>query len=280
MKKAKGKITTILLVLVLLVGLSLLLYPTFADWWNSQVQSRAIASYTEKVQNLDTDKYKELWESARNYNKSLLGRSNEYLLSEEQQSLYHQQLNVGGDGVMGIIEIPSINCTLPIYHGTSEDVLHTAIGHLEWTSLPTGGESTHAVVSGHRGLPSATLFTNLDQLIVGDLFVLHVLDEQLTYEVDQILIVEPDDTEALLIQEGKDLVTLVTCTPYGVNSHRMLVRGHRVANVEAAVAVRITADAVQIEPMLVAVLLAVPILLTMLIVVLVKDGRKKRNKAQ
>ena len=279
MKKAKGKITTILLVLVLLVGLSLLLYPTFADWWNSQVQSRAIASYTEKVQNLDTDKYKELWESARNYNKSLLGRSNEYLLSEEQQSLYHQQLNVGGDGVMGIIEIPSINCTLPIYHGTSEDVLHTAIGHLEWTSLPTGGESTHAVVSGHRGLPSATLFTNLDQLIVGDLFVLHVLDEQLTYEVDQILIVEPDDTEALLIQEGKDLVTLVTCTPYGVNSHRMLVRGHRVANVEAAVAVRITADAVQIEPMLVAVLLAVPILLTMLIVVLVKDGRKKRNKA-
>lgn len=280
MKKAKGKITTILLVLVLLVGLSLLLYPTFADWWNSQVQSRAIASYTEKVQNLDTDKYKELWESARNYNKSLLGRSNEYLLSEEQQSLYHQQLNVGGDGVMGIIEIPSINCTLPIYHGTSEDVLHTAIGHLEWTSLPTGGESTHAVVSGHRGLPSATLFTNLDQMIVGDLFVLHVLDEQLTYEVDQILIVEPDDTEALLIQEGKDLVTLVTCTPYGVNSHRMLVRGHRVANVEAAVAVRITADAVQIEPMLVAVLLAVPILLTMLIVVLVKDGRKKRNKAQ
>ncbi len=280
MKKAKGKITTIILVLVLLVGLSLLLYPTFADWWNSQVQSRAIASYTEKLQTLDTDKYKELWDAARSYNESLIGRSNEYLLSEEQQALYHQQLNVGGDGVMGIIEIPAINCTLPIYHGTSEEVLHTAIGHLEWTSLPIGGESTHAVVSGHRGLPSATLFTNLDQLIVGDLFVLHVLDEQLTYEVDQILIVEPDDTQALLIQEGKDLVTLVTCTPYGVNSHRMLVRGHRVANVEAAVAVRITADAIQIEPMLVAVLLAVPILLTMLIVVLVKDGRKKHNKPQ
>lgn len=271
----KGKITTILLMLGLLVGLSLLLYPTFADWWNCRIQSRAIAAYTDRLQNLNEDQYKALWDAARDYNRTLLNRTNDYLLTDEQQAQYETLLNICGDGVMGILEIPAINCVLPIYHGTGEDILHTALGHLEWTSLPVGGESTHSVISGHRGLPSATLFTNLDQLMVGDLFLVRVLDGVLTYEVDQILIVEPDDTKDLHIEEGKDLVTLVTCTPYGINSHRMLVRGHRVPNEEVAAAVRITSDAVQAEPLLVAALLAVPILLIMLTVVLLWDSRKK-----
>ena len=174
---------------------------------------------------------------------------------------------------MGYIEIPTIKLSLPIYHGTEEDVLQIAVGHLDWSSLPVGGESTHCVLSGHRGLPSAKLFTNLDQLVEGDAFVIRTLDEVLTYEVDQILIVEPDDVSALSIEEGKDLCTLVTCTPYGVNSHRLLVRGHRVANQSEAI--RVTSDAIQIEPLLVAPVLAIPMLLALLLLLLI-PGRKKR----
>ena len=178
---------------------------------------------------------------------------------------------------MGFIEIPSIDVSVPIYHGTEENVLQVAIGHIEWSSLPVGGESTHCVVSGHRGLPSAKLFTDLDKLNPGDYFVLNILDKTLTYEVDQIRIVEPQDTKDLLIQEGKDLCTLVTCTPYGVNSHRMLVRGHRVENLEQAQTVRITADALVIEKMVVAPFVLVPILLVMLVFLLVST-RKKKNR--
>ena len=275
MKKKGNHLITILLVLIFLLGLSLLLYPAVSDYWNSKHQTRAIAVYSEEVSGLDEDQYQALWEAASAYNASLLERDNAYLLTEEQKAAYEQLLNVSGLGIMGYIEIPSIDCSLPIYHGTEESVLQIAIGHLEWTSLPVGGESTHCVLSGHRGLPSARLFTDLDKLTVGDRFLFRVLDEVLTYEVDQILIVEPHETDALQIVPGKDYCTLVTCTPYGINTHRLLVRGHRVENEREAKNVRVTSDAIQIEPYLVAPVVASPILLVLLIVLLIPKQRKK-----
>lgn len=275
MKKKKGNLITLLLVLILLAGLSLLLYPSVSDYWNSLHQTKVIASYAEQVATLDNDTYDRLWEDARVYNRSLLPRSNVYLLSEEQKAEYARLLDVSGLGIMGYIEIPSIDVSLPIYHGTEDSVLQVAVGHLEWTSLPVGGESAHCVLSGHRGLPSAKLFTNLDKLREGDTFLLRVLDEVLTYEVDQILIVEPQDTAALEIAEGEDYCTLVTCTPYGINTHRLLVRGHRIDNIEEVKTVRVTADAVQLEPMLVAPVVAIPMLLILLILLLLPRRRKK-----
>lgn len=278
MKKKKGNFTTLLLILVLLAGLSLLLYPSVSDYWNSFHQTRAIATYAEEVANLNQDQYDEIWAATKAYNASLVERDNAYLLSDAQKEEYQQLLNVSGLGVMGYIEIPSIDCSLPIYHGTEESVLQIAVGHLDWSSLPVGGESTHCVLSGHRGLPSAKLFTNLDKLREGDIFLLRILDEVLTYEVDQILIVEPQEVGALQIVEGQDYCTLVTCTPYGINTHRLLVRGHRIDNVEEAKTVRVTADAIQIEPLLVAPIVAIPILLLLLILLLLpKQPRKKHG---
>ena len=268
--------TTIILLIVLIAGLSLLLYPSFSDWWNSMHQSRAVASYVEQVANIDEEQYAHLWDAAWNYNRSLIDRPNTYTLNDEQKAEYDQILDIGGLGIMGYIEVPAIGVTLPIYHGTDEAILQIAVGHLEWTSLPVGGESSHCVVSGHRGLPSAKLFTDLDKLVVGDVFIFRVLDEILTYEVDQILIVEPHETDSLLIQKGQDLCTLITCTPYGVNSHRLLVRGHRVENQEEAQAIRITADAMQIEPTIVAPILAIPMLLVLLIILLFPKPKRRR----
>ena len=268
--------TTIILLIVLIAGLSLLLYPSFSDWWNSMHQSRAVASYVEQVANIDEEQYAHLWEAAWNYNESLVDRPNTYALDEAQKAEYDQILDICGLGIMGYIEVPTIGVTLPIYHGTDEAVLQIAVGHLEWTSLPVGGESSHCVVSGHRGLPSAKLFTDLDKLVVGDLFMFRVLDEILTYEVDQILIVEPHETQALQIENGKDLCTLITCTPYGVNSHRLLVRGHRVENLEEAQTIRVTADAMQIEPVIVAPIVAIPMLLVLLIGVLIPKPKRRR----
>ena len=273
MKKNKNRITTVLLALVFLAGLSLLLYPTVSDYWNSLHASKAVAAYDQEVRQLDQGRYDALLDAAREYNRTLLDRSSGYYLTDDQKARYDSLLNVDGGGIMGYIEIPTIKLSLPIYHGTEEDVLQIAVGHLDWSSLPVGGESTHCVLSGHRGLPSAKLFTNLDQLVEGDAFVIRTLDEVLTYEVDQILIVEPDDVSALSIEEGKDLCTLVTCTPYGVNSHRLLVRGHRVANPSEAI--RVTSAAIQIEPLLVAPVLAIPMLLALLLLLLI-PGRKKR----
>lgn len=270
----KNFISKLFLYLILIIGLSLLLYPTFADWWNSFHSSRAIANYSEQVANLDEDKYDELWNAAREYNQSLLDRTNSFVLTNEQETEYNQLLNVSGNGIMGYIEIPSLKVVLPIYHGTDEGVLQVAIGHLQWSSLPIGGKSSHCVISGHRGLPSARLFTDLDQMVEGDLFLLRVLDEVLTYEVDQIRIVEPYQIQELLISEGEDLCTLVTCTPYGINSHRLLVRGHRIENLEAERTVRITADAIQIEPMLVAPVIAAPMLLVLLIMLIIPKKRR------
>ena len=231
-KLKKINISTIILILIFLVGLSLLLYPTISDYWNSFHQSRAIAKYTEQVAELNNDLYKQLWEDAAAYNERLLTKLNRYKMTSEEKAEYESLLNVSGNGIIGYIEIEKIDCSLPVYHGTAESALQIAAGHIEGTSLPVGGASTHCVISGHRGLPRAKLFTNLDRLVEGDTFGLHILDEILTYEVDQISVVEPDEVEKLEIEEGKDYCTLVTCTPYGINTHRLLVRGHRVANRE------------------------------------------------
>ena len=226
--KKKSSFVTVILIAAFFIGALLLLYPTISDFWNSFHQSRAIASYAEQVADLDENAYDRLWEDARIYNKTLGDRMNRFVMGEEQKKAYAALLNIADNGVMGYIEIPKVRCNLPIYHGTDEAVLQVAIGHVPGSSLPVGGESTHCVLSGHRGLPSAKLFTNLDELETGDVFMLRVLDETLTYEVDQIRTVLPNELGDLAIVEGEDYCTLVTCTPYGINSHRLLVRGHRV----------------------------------------------------
>ncbi len=271
----KGSATTVLLILALLVGLSLLLYPSVSDYWNDLHQSKAVVQYAEAVTNLDAERYDRLLEAARAYNDWVAVKSNQYRMTEEELADYAALLNLSGDGVMGYIDIPAIGVSLPVYHGTDEAVLQVAIGHIEWSSLPIGGASTHCVVSGHRGLPSARLFTDLDKLTVGDTFAIRVLDETVTYEVDQILIVLPEETDTLRVEPGQDYCTLVTCTPYGVNTHRMLVRGHRIENAEVARALRVTSDAIIIEPLIMAPLVAAPMLLVLLVWLMIPTRRKK-----
>ena len=268
MKRKANHITTIVLVLILLVGLSLLLYPSVSDYWNSFHSSRAISAYAEDVANLDEAQYEEMWSAARAYNRALAERSTNFALSDAQKEEDEKLLDISGVGIMGYLEIPELNMSLPIYHGTEESVLQIAAGHLEWSSLPVGGESSHCVISGHRGLPSAKLFTDLDKLQEGDVFVLRVLDEVLTYEVDQIRVVEPSQVSDLEIVEGSDLCTLVTCTPYGINTHRLLVRGHRIENIQESQTIRVTSDAMQIEPLIVAPIVATPVLLLLLVLLL------------
>lgn len=235
----KRKILNILFVLLFLTGFGILAYPTVSDQWNTFRQSRLISDYQETVSQMEEEDFEEVWEAARSYNQTFEQNSilsDVFGIDEAEQiedTAYWQVLNVAGDGVMGYLTIPKINIRLAIYHGTDEKVLQTGVGHMNGTKLPIGGESNHTVLSAHRGLPSAKLFTDIDQLERGDLFYLHILDEDLAYEVDRILpMVDKDDydalEEALKIEEGQDQVTLFTCTPYGVNSHRLLVRGHRV----------------------------------------------------
>ena len=224
----KNKWISVLLVLTFLMGLSLVLYPSFSDYWNSTRSSSAIASYVENINSMETSKKDEMLAEAQAFNEELKARYNYYTLPDELRLRYNNVLDTTGTGIMAYVEIPSIKVMLPIYHGTADAVLQTAVGHLEWSSLPVGGTGTHTVISGHRGLPSAKLFTDLDQIVVGDQFYIHVLDEHLAYEVDQINVVLPEEISLLDIVPGEDLVTLVTCTPYGVNTHRLLVRGHRV----------------------------------------------------
>ena len=274
--KKKRDYSTIILVFILLAGLSLLLYPSFSDWWNSFHSSQAITDYTKQVRDMSDEDYSQIWQEARDYNYSLTQRRNDYILSKAQKEKYNKLLNISGYGIMGYIEIPSIKCSLPVYHGTEESVLQVAVGHLEWSSLPVGGEGSHCVLSGHRGLPSAKLFSDLDKLSEGDIFMLQILDEVLTYEVDQILIVEPHETKALHIEEGKDLCTLVTCTPYGINSHRLLVRGHRVETKEELI-IRVSAEASRIDPLFVAPVVAMPFLILMLIYLLIPSRKNKKN---
>lgn len=275
----KKKGSTIILILIFMVGLTIFAYPTVSDRWNALHSTRAIMSYTETVSGLSEEEYAELYSAAERYNQNILSRANPFAPSDEEMEEYESLLNLAGNGVMGYVEIPFINVTLPLYHGTSESVLQTAVGHLEWTSLPVGGESTHAVISGHRGLPRAELFTKLDRLVEGDRFMLNILNEILTYEVDQIHIVLPEEVSDLQIKLGEDYCTLVTCTPYGINTHRMLVRGHRVAT-ETEHTIRVTSEAIQIDPVLVAPIIAVPILIALFSAMFASDQKQWNEKLE
>lgn len=267
----------IILTAVFLIGTSLLLYPTVSDYWNSFHQSQAIAKYAEEVALLDDGEVEKMFSDAHAYNQTLTTKNNRFQPTEEEADVYQNVLNIS-NGVMGYIEIPIIKTSLPIYHGVDESVLQVAVGHIPGTSLPVGGPGTHTVLSGHRGLPSAKLFTDLDQLVEGDIFIIRVADEVMTYEVDQILVVEPDEISSLAIEAGMDYTTLVTCTPYGVNTHRLLVRGHRIENISESGSIQVTSDAMQIDATLVAAVLAMIPLLILVLVVLLKS--KKRNSAK
>ena len=272
-RKKRSALGTWILVLIMLIGLGIMAYPTVSDWWNSFHASRAIASYSNAVENVDKEKLDEMIQAAHEYNEKLLKKPNPYTMTDEDMAEYNSLLDLSGTGIIGYITIKSIGVYIPIYHGVEESVLQIAIGHIEWTSLPVGGESTHAVVSGHRGLPSAKLFTDLDQLREGDTFTITVLNQMITYEVDQIRIVEPGDISELAIAPGKDYCTLVTCTPYGINTHRLLIRGTRVAN-EAGELV-VPAEAFRIPNYITIPAIGVPLLFLTLIVLLIVSGRRR-----
>ncbi len=273
--KKKRNLSTLILVLVFLVGLTVLLYPTVSDWWNSRVQSRAIVDYDAAVADMSQEDYDAEFAKAEAYNETLKQISAP-LINYDQAEGYEDILNVAGNGMMGYIEIPRIDVKLPIYHGASDAVLNVAVGHLEGTSLPVGGEGTHCVLSAHRGLPSAKLFTNLDKLTEGDTFTITVLDRLLTYEVDQIRIVNPDEVGELAMVEGEDYVTLLTCTPYGINTHRLLVRGHRVDNAGSDGSV-IRNEAYELDSTMLAPVVAAPLLLILLIILLIKYRKPKKK---
>lgn len=271
----KKHLSTIIIICAFVLGLGLILYPSVSNYWNSLHQSRAISTYVEAVDSLGDDEYNDMLDAAKQYNSVLSQNGDTRLLDAATLAKYNKLLDPSGNGIMAHIEIPSIKVSLPVYHGVSDSVLQIAVGHLDWSALPVGGESTHCVLSGHRGLPSAKLFTNLDKLVEGDVFMLHVLKETFTYQVDQILIVEPQETESLNIIKGGDYCTLVTCTPYGINSHRLLVRGRRIENLQDDDALTVTAEATQIDPILVAPVVATPFLLLLFVYVMIKY-RKRR----
>ena len=274
--KAISTIITLVLAVFILVGLGIMLYPTFSDWWNSLHASRSISEYVLAVENIDDSELQAMLAKAREYNTRM--RSGlVYDMSDDEYAEYETLLDISGTGIMGYISIPTINVNLPIFHGTSEEVLQVAAGHLAASSLPGGGEGTHSIISGHRGLPSAKLFTDLDKLVVGDTFVISILNEKLTYRVDQIKIVLPEDVSELQIQSGKDYCTLVTCTPYGINTHRMLIRGHRVENEEEELVVFITADASRIPNTVVTVFILIPTIVMMTIAYFIITALKKKS---
>ena len=237
-RKKRISLSTIILSAIFLVGLGIILYPTVSDYWNSFHQTRAIDNYNALVEELDDTDYEALFAAAEEYNEQLRRLGAPFSEYEQLEELYYSVLDVAGTGIIGYINIPKISVNLPIYHGTGDAVLNVAVGHLEGSSLPIGGEARHSVLSAHRGLPSAKLFTDLDQLDVADIFTITVLNQVLTYEIDQVLIVEPTQLEALNVSPGKDYCTLLTCTPYGINTHRMLVRGHRIENIDDRVILR------------------------------------------
>lgn len=263
----KPSATTVLAVVVLVTGLGIIAYPTVSDWWNSYHQSRAIATYVAAVQETDPEVLNAMRQEAQAYNKRLLEDSNRFNMTEAEKAEYMKLLDLTGNGVMGYVQINAINVDYPIYHGMDESVLQIAIGHLEGTSLPVGGPDTHTAISGHRGLPRARLFTDLDRLVEGDTFSITVLDDTMYYEVDQIRIVLPSDLSNLEIEKGKDYATLITCTPYGVNTHRMLVRGHRIDDILDAEAV--TAEAIQIPRYIAITAVGVPMLFVFLLGMLI-----------
>ena len=263
---------TIILLTVLVFGLCLIGYPSFADAWNRYHSYHAINSYTERLENIEDSELTAMIEAAQEYNSRLSERSASYNLTEEEMQEYKSLLDVDGKGMMGYVYIPKIRVTLPVYHTVDDSVIQTAIGHIPGTSLPVGGDSTHCVISGHRGLPSAKLFTDINLLKEGDTFMLQVLDETLTYEVDQIHTVLPEDVKDLNIEEGKDYCTMVTCTPYGVNTHRLLVRGHRVETTEA---IHVSADAVQMDQKYMAFAIGGVILFVLLMIMFIRKWKNR-----
>lgn len=289
-KKKSHRVSNTILVLILLAGVAIAGYPAFSDYWNSMHQTRAIQGYAERIAELDNEEYIAIWESALDYNRRLAEDPNPWAMSDEDIDDYERQLNVDGTGNMGFISIPKIDVNLPVYHGTSDAVLQTSIGHIDGTSLPAGSihpdpdqydkveYASHSVLSGHRGLPSAKLFSDLDALEVGDVFYLTVLDQTLTYQVDKITVILPEDSSELTLFPGKDYCTLMTCTPYGINTHRLLVRGVRVENDKELIDVRVTADALKIEPLYVVPFIAGPVLLLMILWVVLFAGKKKKSR--
>ena len=257
----------ILLVLMLFVGVCGLLYPSVSQYWNTKTQSRAVTNYQEILASIKTEDYTAYFDAANKYNQDLSELSFPLLDYGALQN-YEQTLNIAGNGVMGFITINKIGVELPVYHGTAAEILNIACGHLEGTSLPVGGESTHCVLSAHRGLPHAKLFTELDKMELGDTFTITVLDRTATYQVDQIKVVRPDEINDIQIVPGEDLCTLLTCTPYGINSHRLLVRGTRIEN--AAPVLHVTSNAYRIDSLVATPIVAAPILLILLIVLMVK----------
>ena len=270
------RVFTIILVAALIIGLCLIGYPSFADYWNSMHQARTVMSYAESVANMDAEEYERLLDEARAYNAQIAERGINWAMTDGERAAYQSCLDIGGNGVMGYIKIQKIDVLLPIYHGTEEDVLQTSIGHLEQSSLPVSGETVHSMMSGHRGLPSARLFSDLDKLREGDTFMVTILNETTTYEVDHVWIVTPEDLSHLVIDKGKDYCTLITCTPYGVNTHRLLVRAHRIENADGDAMV--VADAIQIRPVFIAPFLSVPLLAVLLVYVLVSTAVKNRKR--
>ena len=272
----RKRIATIAVVLISVIGLTLLLYPSISDYINSTAQSRAIADYLEDIANLDPDICDRCISEAMEYNKSLAGGVRQYHLDSNQADKYPDMLRTSEGEVMGYLEIPRINCFLPIYRWSDENDLTVAAGHVEWSSLPVGGTSSHCVIAGHRGIPSSKFFTALDQMEVGDTFFIRVLDLILTYEVDQVQIVEPDEISALTIEPDKDLCTLTVCTPYGFHPHRVLVQGVCIENAEDVSTIQVTPDSIRIEPLSV-VLLASLLLLILLLVLNIKKKHKQEK---
>ena len=277
-KKKSGNASTIILVAIFFVGLCVLLYPTISDFWNEKRQSQAIVNYDDLIVDLTPEDYSAHFEKADAYNQKIRNMSFPFLNYKNIAEEYYDILDVNGDGMMGYITIEKIKVQLPIYHGTSDKVLNTAVGHVEGSTLPVGGKSTHTVLSAHRGLPSAKLFTNLDKVEVGDIFTIRILDRTITYQVDQILIVLPHETDDLNIVAGEDYCTLVTCTPYGINTHRMLVRGTRIENIEPDRVINVITEAYQIDPLLVTPAVAAPMLGILLIALIVKSRNPGKNK--
>ncbi|WP_251206573.1 class C sortase [Acetatifactor aquisgranensis] len=277
-KKKRVSFSTIILVVILLVGIGILLYPSVSDWWNSMHATQAIAGYVTAVEDLSAQEREEMLELAKAYNQRL-ANGVDFTLTEEEYEEYESLLNIGGTGIMGYVQISAIGVNLPIYHSVDESVLQIAVGHIPGSSFPVGGERTHAILSGHRGLPSAKLFSDLDQMVEGDTFTLNVMGQTTTYMVDQIRIVLPEETDELAIQPGRDYCTLVTCTPYGVNTHRMLVRGKRIENIAGEVVV--VAEAVKIPTYVVIPAVGIPLLfvtLTVMLIVSSAKGRKMTKK--
>lgn len=274
----KKNLITIILFGIIFVGAALIAYPSFSDWWNSFHQSRAIISYSEAISNMKAEEHDAIIAAAESYNRENADHGITWKMTEEEKARYEKELSVDDTGIMGYIDIPKINISLPVYHGVEENVLQKAVGHISETSLPVGGGGTHCVLSGHRGLPSARLFTDIDKLVEGDTWTITVLNRTLTYEVDQIRIVEPTDMSFFQKEPDADYCTLVTCTPYGINTHRLLVRGHRVANAQGEA--NIIADAIMIDSNYTTPFFAAPIVLAALIWLMISTGKKARKKAR